>query len=233
MAGQYVLGDYCSGRIWTLNAGDNTPPIALQFHRDTSANITSFGEAENGELYMTDHGGRLYRVVAPPYSDVTDHSLIDHIMWITYEGISTGCGSGKYCPNAAVSRAQMAAFLSRALNLDPTSTDFFDDDDGHSLEVSINRVAAAGIASGCAVNSYCPNSPVTRAQMATFMDRAFDLDPTSNDYFTDDEGSTHEDAINRLRRAGITGGCTATTFCPQSSTTRASMAAFLHRAMGD
>ena len=229
MAGQYVLGDYCSGRLWTLQSGAGSP--SLQFHRDTSANITSFGEAENGELYMTDHGGSLYRVVAPPYTDVADHSLIDHIMWITNEGISTGCGGGEYCPNDAVTRAEMAAFLSRALDLPATGEDFFNDDNGHPLEISINRVAAAGIASGCAANRYCPNSPVTRAQMASFLDRAFDFPATGNDYFSDDEGSTHEDAINRLRAANITGGCTATTYCPQASTTRAQMAAFLHRAM--
>ncbi len=231
MVGQYVLGDYCSGRLWSLQSGAGSP--TLQFHRDTPANITSFGESEKGEMYMTDHGGSLYRVVAPPYTDVTDHSLIDHIMWITYEDISTGCGGGKYCPNDSVTRAEMAAFLDRALNLDPTAEDFFADDDNHPLEISINRVAAAGITTGCGTNQYCPNAAVTRGEMASFLDRAFDLPPTSNDYFSDDETSTHENAINRLRKANITGGCTTTRFCPTASTTRAEMAAFLHRAEGD
>jgi glucose/arabinose dehydrogenase len=231
LAGEYVLGDYCSGRIWTLQAGVGSP--TLQFHRDTSANITSFGETEKGELYMTGHGGELYRVVAPPYSDVTSHSLIDHIMWITYEGISSGCGGGRYCPDDNVTRAEMAAFLSRALGLPATDEDFFTDDDGHPLEVSINRVAEAGITLGCAENRYCPERSVTRGEMASFLVRAFDLPPTANDYFSDDETSTHENNINALRRAGVTGGCTATRFCPTSPTTRAEMAAFLHRAMGD
>jgi glucose/arabinose dehydrogenase len=231
MVSQYVLGDYCSGRLWTLQSGAGSP--SLQFHRDTSILITSFGESEKGELYLTDHRGALYRVVAPPYTDVADHSLIDHIMWITTEGISTGCGGGEFCPNSAVTRAQMAAFLDRALDLPGTSEDFFTDDDGHQLEISINRVAAAGIASGCATNRYCPSSPVTRGQMASFLDRAFDLPPTSNDYFVDDETSTHENAINRLAKANITGGCTAIRFCPNASTTRAEMATFLHRAIGD
>ena len=217
--------------MWTLQSGAGSP--SLVFHRDTSALITSFGETEKGELYMTDHGGRLYRVVAPPYSDVTSHSLIDHIMWITYAGISTGCGGGKYCPNESVTRAEMAAFLDRALDLPATGEDFFTDDDSNPLEISINRVAAAGIASGCATNRYCPNRAVTRGEMATFIDRAFDLPGTSNDYFVDDESSTHENAINRLRKANITGGCTTTRFCPNDSTTRAEMAAFLHRAVGD
>ncbi len=231
MAGQLVLGDFCSGELWTLDAASVTP--ALQEHRDTSIRFTSFGESESGELYVTDRRGGLYRVVAPPYSDVADHSLIDHIMWLTNEGISAGCGGGMYCPNASVSRAQMAAFLARALDLPATNEDHFTDDDGHPLEVSINRVAQAGIATGCATDRYCPNAPVTRAQMASFLDRAFDFPDTGMDFFTDDTGLTHEPAINRLRAANVTGGCTPTTYCPQASTTRAQMAAFLHRAMGD
>ena len=211
LAGHYVLGDFCSGELWSVDASSATP--ILQEHRDSSIRITSFGESENGELYMTDRRGALYRVVAPPYTDVADHSLLDHVMWLTNEGISTGCGGGMFCPNASVSRAQMAAFLARALDLPATGTDFFADDDNHPLEISINRVAQAGITSGCAAESYCPSATVTRAEMASFLDRAFDFAPTVNDYFSDDEGSTHENAINRLREANVTGGCTPTTYC--------------------
>jgi glucose/arabinose dehydrogenase len=92
--GQYVLGDYCSGRIWTLAAGAGSP--SLQFHRDTAALITSFGEAESGEIYMTDHAGRLYRVVAPPFNDVASSIHIDSITWLYYEGITGGCGGGRF-----------------------------------------------------------------------------------------------------------------------------------------
>lgn len=229
--GQYVFGDFCSGRLWTFTAGIGSP--TLQYHRDTSAIITAFGETEKGEIYLADYPGRLYRVVAPPFSDVTNSSLIDHITWLYYAGISSGCGNGQFCPNDLVSRAEMAAFLARALDLPGTSEDFFTDDDGHPLEVSINRIAAAGISFGCAPGRYCPGASVTREEMASFLARAFDLPATGNDYFTDDESSTHEVSINRLAASGITGGCTATTFCPKSPTTRAQMAAFLHRAIGD
>jgi glucose/arabinose dehydrogenase len=65
LQGQYVLGDFCSGRLWTLSAAAHSP-ATLKFHRDTSAMISSFGESENGELYLTDYaGGHLYRVIAP------------------------------------------------------------------------------------------------------------------------------------------------------------------------
>jgi hypothetical protein len=68
----------------------------------------------------------------------------------------------------------MASFLSRALNLPPTSTDYFDDDNSSIFESEINRVKEAGIAGGCATRLYCPSSYVTREQMAAFLHRAFD-----------------------------------------------------------
>ena len=67
--------------------------------------------------------------------------------------------------------------------------------------------------------------------MASFLDRALDLHAASGDPFNDDEGSVHERSINRLAGAGITEGCTPTSFCPNDPVTRAQMAAFLFRAL--
>jgi len=225
--GTYVLGDYCSGRLWSIAANGST----LVFHRDTAALITSFGEAENGEIYMTDHGGRLYRVIAPPFSDIKSSGFYNEILWLYYEGITGGCGSGKFCPESSVTREQMASFLARALHLPTTSTDFFSDDNSSPHEGDINRVAAAGITGGCAANRYCPKSNVTRAQMASFLVRAFDLPPTSTDFFDDDEGNIHENTINALARSGITGGCATRKYCPSQNVTRGQMSAFLKRAL--
>ena len=76
----------------------------------------------------------------------------------------------------------MAAFLDRGLNLPNTKTDYFDDDNGNIFEDSINRLAAAGITTGCnpaqGGNNYCPYKNVTRGQMAAFLRRALDEPPT-------------------------------------------------------
>jgi glucose/arabinose dehydrogenase len=228
LVGQYVLADYCSGRIWTIPAAGTTLTQRLQ----VGINISSFGESESGELYATDlTGGRLYRVVAPPFSDVTQSLFLDDINWIYYAGITSGCGGVKYCPTEHVTREQMASFLVRALGLPGTSTDFFTDDESSPHESDINRLAAAGITTGCTATTFCPTERVRREQMASFLARALDLPATGNDYFTDDETSIHEQNINRVRAAGITTGCTATTFCPKNFVTREQMAAFLHRAL--
>jgi hypothetical protein len=69
--------------------------------------------------------------------------------------------------------------------------------------------------------------------MASFLSRAFDLASTGTDYFTDDEGLTHEAAINRLAASGITSGCATGRYCPSGIVTRGQMAAFLRRALTD
>ena len=60
LIGQYVFADFCSGMIWTI-PHDGTARTA---RANTNQMITSFGEAENGELYAVALSGNLYRVLA-------------------------------------------------------------------------------------------------------------------------------------------------------------------------
>jgi hypothetical protein len=66
----------------------------------------------------------------------------------------------------------MAAFLARALSLPPAGRDHFADDDGSTFEGDINRLAEAGITTGCGDGRFCPDRPVDRGQMAAFLRRA-------------------------------------------------------------
>jgi hypothetical protein len=88
-------------------------------------------------------------------------------------GVTYGCAATRYCPSLAVSRAQMASFLVRALGLPPSGADAFTDDEGSIHEADINALAAAGVTSGCGVGRYCPNASVSRGEMAAFLHRGF------------------------------------------------------------
>jgi hypothetical protein len=59
-AGVYVYGDFCSGEIFSTN-GD-THAVLLY----TATNISSFGEDEQGELYVVDRGGTVSRIESMP-----------------------------------------------------------------------------------------------------------------------------------------------------------------------
>lgn len=227
LIGHYVFADFYSGNLWTLANGVAT------FHGSTGAMISSFGESESGELYAVDlPAGQLYRVVAPTFTDIAGSQFFDDIMWLVAAGITTGCGGGQFCPGHDVSREQMASFLFRAKGFPATGTDFFTDDEGSIHEDDINRSAAAGITTGCGGGQFCPGGSVTREQMASFLVRAKGYPSTDTDFFTDDEGSPHEDDINRLAAAGITTGCTGGRYCPLDAVSREQMAAFLRRAFG-
>lgn len=162
--------------------------------------------------------------------DIGTSTFYDEIRWAYLEGNIGHCAApGFFCPTQTVTRGMMAAFMVRALDLPATATDFFTDDETSSFEDSINRLAAAAITSGCTPTTFCPTRAVTRAEMATFLDRAYDFPDTTADHFTDDELSSHEGAINRLAEAGIATGCTPTRFCPSNPVTRGQMMAFLYR----
>jgi uncharacterized delta-60 repeat protein len=174
------------------------------------------------------------------FIDDTGSVFEDDINALAAAGITRGCNppdNDRYCPTNQVSRGQMAAFLTRALELPTTTDDAFTDDDDSVFEDDINRLAAAGITAGCNPpdnDQYCPQSLVSRGQMAAFLSRALDLPRGPIDAFTDDEGSVFEDDINRLAAADITAGCNPPDndhFCPSDKVSRGQMAAFLVRAL--
>lgn len=61
--GLYIFGDFCSGVIWTTAPDGSGGWSTTEMYR-SDANISSFGESEEGELYMTDLGGAVYQVIA-------------------------------------------------------------------------------------------------------------------------------------------------------------------------
>lgn len=168
---------------------------------------------------------------AVDFADTDGHIFEADIAWLAAKGITAGCGDGTtFCPAASLTRAQMASLLVRAFDLPATGSSPFTDVSGvHAA--NINALAAAGITSGCNASGtrFCPNDVVTRAQMATFLSRAFELDPATTDWFGDDGGSPHEAAINALAESGITLGCATGRFCPGLAVSRGQIAAFLHR----
>ena len=160
---------------------------------------------------------------------------------IASASITKGCNppfDDMFCPRRTLTRAEAATFMARALNLPKASTDFFTDDNGHTLEGEINALAAAGITKGCNPpknDRFCPNRPVTRAEFAAFIARALRLPSATTDFFADDDGHTLEVAINAIASAGITSGCNPpanTWYCPGRLNTRAEAATFLARALG-
>ncbi|CAN5863590.1 hypothetical protein BH23ACT5_BH23ACT5_02130 [soil metagenome] len=170
------------------------------------------------------------------FADDDDSEFQADIEWLAERGITRGCNppfQDRFCPGDPVSRGEMAAFLSRALGIAGGEAAFVDSA-GSVFEPDIGALATAGITRGCNPpdnDMFCPHDPVTRGQMAAFLNRAFGLPPGPND-FVDDDGSVFEEDIGALAAAGITRGCNPPQndrFCADQSVTRGQMAAFLNR----
>jgi hypothetical protein len=108
------------------------------------------------------------------------YNLIDRLAAL---GITVGCQSNPslYCPSDPVSREQMAAFIVRGLGEFnppiPPGQRFGDVPSGNTFYNFVDRLAVLNITLGCTPDHlmYCPNDSVTRAQMAAFLVRAFNL----------------------------------------------------------
>ena len=117
------------------------------------------------------------------FGDVpTDHWAAAWIKQLMTEGITAGCGSGNYCPETPVTRAEMAVFLLRSkygASYSPPAvggnTGFGDVPVNHWAGAWIKQLVIEGITAGCGNGNYCPEAPVTRAEMAVFLVRIFNL----------------------------------------------------------
>lgn len=157
-------------------------------------------------------------------------------------GVSVGCNSttDRYCPGQGVSRAEMAAFLLRAIG-DTTSAStagtFTDVAPNAWYAPSVDRLAELGISVGYGDGSFRPNAGVTRAEMAVFLTRAFEslneVAPTGA--FGDvPVGAWYAGSAEGILAAGVTTGCSTdpVNYCPNATVGRDAMASFLARALG-
>ena len=168
----------------------------------------------------------------------------DFIERLYNAGITSGCSTSPlmYCPDATVTRAQMAIFILRGMHgsayIPPTAsgTVFSDVPAGSFAADWIEQLAAEGVTAGCGGSNYCPDATITRAQMAIFLLRgehgnAYTPPAATGTVFGDVPLGSFADAwIEQLAAEGVTSGCGGGNYCPDNSVTRAEMAVFLVRA---
>ena len=153
-----------------------SPPLYCPDAQVTRAQMAIF-------LLRSKHGASY---TPPPatgmlFSDVpASHWAAAWIEQLANEGVTSGCGNGKYCPGAPVTRDQMAVFILRTEHgsgyTPPSATGIFDDVPVSYWAASwIEQLYSEGITGGCSASPlrYCPTDPVSRAQMAVFLVRAF------------------------------------------------------------
>jgi hypothetical protein len=202
-----------------------------------------------------DNMGAVLKPVDKVCADFAYHTFLDvpysrwswrYVEAIENARISTGCGSGNFCPTQQVDRAAMAVFLVRGEHggtfVPPaaTGTVFADVPASHPQAAYIEQVFRDGLTTGCATNPrrYCPADIVSRAQMAAFLIRAihgstYTPPPASGTVFQDVPASYWAAPfIEQLFADGVTTGCATNPprYCPETLLTREEIATFLARA---
>lgn len=182
-----------------------------------------------------------YEYPYPIFADVPfDHWANTFVERLYLSKTTGGCALAPltYCPESSVTRAQMAVFLLKGMYgsdyvpSDATGAIFLDVPADHMFGMWIEQLAAEGITGGCGNNNYCPNSPVTREQMAIFLLRTKHgntyTPPAASGVFADVPADYWAASwIEQLAAEGITGGCGGGKYCPKGTVTRAQMAVFL------
>ena len=176
------------------------------------------------------------------FSDVTEGVHKPAIDALAEMGVFEGteCAEGMFCPGDEMKRWTMGVWLVRVLDDEEpaaaTESSFADVESDEWWLAHVERLAELEVTKGCKTEPlrFCPDRSVTRAQMATFLVRAFDLAAAEPAGFTDTTGNTHETNIDALAAARVTAGCKAEplSYCPDKPVTRSQMATFLARALG-
>lgn len=200
----------------------NAPADALIHDGDTTACPTDLVPAASfGDTRTNEH-----------------RRAIDCVAWY---GLANGTSATRYSPSADVTRGQVASLLARLVHrshvpLPPDRGHGFGDVAGNPHETAISRLAAAGIVQGTAPDRFEANASVTRAQAATFVVATDtfitgDTLPATRDWFDDDDGLVHEDAINRAVEAGLVSGVSPARYNPDRPLQRDQLGSLLARAL--
>ena len=202
---------------------------------EVKARIT--GRASQADSPDYKYGWGVIRLGSLPsaITAIRGHWAEEAVDWAFTAGITDSCPTlgEPTCPELAVTRDEMAQFLwrFRGTPLATMASSFDDVAIDAPYGPAVDWLAETGITLGCTTTSYCSAGTVTRAEMAAFLWR-LEGSPTGSppsgfDDVPDD--SFAGEAVDWLLAAGVTTGCTASSYCPDGLVTRAEMFTFLQR----
>jgi hypothetical protein len=224
---------------YMVQVNDPNPRPLLHWDASTVESITPVTQGQ--EKGWTVHIGR-------SFSDVPlTNPFYRFIETLLHFSITSGCGGGNYCPGNNTTRGEMSVFVLVAKEgpgfAPPACTTpvFADVPASNPFCRFIEELFRRNVVGGCGTNPlrYCPDNPVTRAQMSVFV--LLTLDGTLNPpacttpVFADVPASDPFCKwIEELFRRGVVGGCATNPlrYCPNDAVTREQMGVFISATFG-
>ncbi|WP_349408655.1 S-layer homology domain-containing protein [Pseudalkalibacillus sp. SCS-8] len=182
-----------------------------------------------------------FGAIAPNVSaaedDITGHWAEKSLRHLNEKGIMMGYGNGEFRPNSKVTRAEFAAFVTRALDLpdDPNFEPFQDVELDKWYYGPIHKSAAVKIINGYPDGTFKPNNNISREHMAVVINQALKtkaIEASEAEVNFTDKDKIHPsllDDIARVISLKIVNGNPDGTYRPQANTTRAEAAVVIDR----
>ena len=251
---QYVVGAD-DQRFVSVLTGTGAGTLRLDVAADAQI-LDSDGFAMIDLPYMM---GEVYDVRIESFADVAFGDWAWQAIEILFaEGLTDGYPTipRTFGPEREVTRAEMAKFILQAIYGGDYEPDLAEEDQGVFEDVDyenedlwyldwVDDLFAQGLTNGCNPTrlEYCPDDPVTRAEMAKFLLVAINEDPAYVPVLDEEDQGVFEDVdydadlwyldwIDALYEAEITTGCNEDPleYCPEVPVLRKEIAAFLVRA---
>lgn len=174
-----------------------------------------------------------------PFTDVNDNDWFYDVVLYAYDnGLMTGVSATEFAPNQTTTRGMIVSMLARLEGVTSAEDAGFADVAANDwYATAVNWAASVGVVNGYEDNTFRPNAPITREQMAAILYnyadyKGYDVSARADlsDYAdAADVSSWAEDVLSWANAEGLINGMTATTIDPQGATTRAQTAAMFER----
>ena len=174
-----------------------------------------------------------------PFVDVNEGDWFYDVVLYAYDnGLMTGVSATEFAPNQTTTRGMIVSMLARLEGVTSAEDAGFADVAANDwYATAVNWAASVGVVNGYEDNTFRPNAPITREQMAAILYnyadyKGYDVSARADlsDYADAASiSSWAEDVLAWANAEGLINGMTATTIDPQGATTRAQTAAMFER----
>ncbi len=242
------------GFTMTLTApvgAENAGYWANLYHYDEDAEALNFEAAakidEDGSVKIPFSHASQYAIVIDTHShatvDVSDLFIDvapnawykDAVQYAYDNGLMTGVSATEFDPEATTTRAMIVSILARLEGVESAQAAGFADVDDEWYATAVNWAANVGVVNGYEDNTFQPNTAITREQLAAILMNyaAYKGEDVSNRAdlanYTDQPSTWATETMSWAVAEGLISGVTNDELQPQSSATRAQVAAILQR----
>ena len=228
---------------------ENAGYWANLYHFDEKAEALNFEAAEkideDGRVTIPFSHASQYAIVIDTHSyaavDVSDLFIDvapnawykDAVQYAYAGGLMTGVSADAFAPEQTTTRAMIVSILARLEGVTSAQAAGFADVNDEWYATAVNWAANVGVVNGYEDNTFRPNQPITREQLAAILMnysayKGQDVSARADlDNYTDQPSAWATETMSWAVAEGLISGVTADQLQPQGNATRAQVAAIL------